>query len=163
MNLEKGQMVVYPGHGVCEVSKIRELEVGGKKKEFVVCTTLFSKLTLMCEAERLEATGVRRITSRARIESLLENAKAIEEPGSTTWNRRYRECSDRIQTGEFESILNVAILLLSVRLTKDLSFGERKMLDKAYDLMAQELTSVSQLGYASAVSFVTKTLEQRVR
>ncbi len=58
---------------------------------------------------------------------------------STTWNRRYREYMDKIKTGSVFEIAEVLRDLYLLRSDKDLSFGERKMLDTARSLLIKEL------------------------
>src|SRR5437016_13453911 len=58
---------------------------------------------------------------------------------STTWNRRYREYMEKIKTGSVFEIAEVLRDLYLLRSDKDLSFGERKMLDTARSLLIKEL------------------------
>ncbi len=58
---------------------------------------------------------------------------------STTWNRRYREYMEKIKTGSVFEIAEVLRDLYLLKGDKDLSFGERKMLDTARSLLIKEL------------------------
>ena len=58
---------------------------------------------------------------------------------AATWNRRYREYMDKIKTGSVFEIAEVLRDLYLLRSDKDLSFGERKMLDTARSLLIKEL------------------------
>ena len=58
---------------------------------------------------------------------------------STTWNRRYREYMEKIKTGSVFEIAAVLRDLYLLKYDKDLSFGERKMLDTARSLLVKEL------------------------
>ena len=59
---------------------------------------------------------------------------------STTWNRRYREYMEKIKTGSVFEIAEVLRDLYLLKFDKDLSFGERKMLDTARSLLIKELS-----------------------
>ena len=59
---------------------------------------------------------------------------------STTWNRRYREYMEKIKTGSVFEIAEVLRDLYLLKGDKDLSFGERKMLDTARALLIKELS-----------------------
>jgi CarD family transcriptional regulator len=59
---------------------------------------------------------------------------------STTWNRRYREYMEKIKTGSVFEIAEVLRDLYLLKGDKDLSFGERKMLDTARSLLIKELS-----------------------
>ena len=58
----------------------------------------------------------------------------------TTWNRRYREYMEKIKTGSIFEIAEVLRNLFLLRHSKDLSFGERKMLDQAKHLLVKEIS-----------------------
>ena len=57
-----------------------------------------------------------------------------------TWNRRYREYMEKIKTGSVFEIAEVLRDLYLLKGDKDLSFGERKMLDTARSLLIKELS-----------------------
>jgi CarD family transcriptional regulator len=57
-----------------------------------------------------------------------------------TWNRRYREYMDKIKTGSVFEVAEVYRDLLILKLEKELSFGERKMLDTARNLLVKEIS-----------------------
>ncbi|MEN0059651.1 MAG: CarD family transcriptional regulator, partial [Bdellovibrio sp.] len=57
-----------------------------------------------------------------------------------TWNRRYREYMEKIKTGSVFEIAEVLRDLFLLKADKELSFGERKMLDSARVLLLKELT-----------------------
>ena len=57
-----------------------------------------------------------------------------------TWNRRYRDYMDKIKTGSVFEVAEVYRDLLMLKLEKDLSFGERKMLDTARTLLVKEIS-----------------------
>jgi CarD family transcriptional regulator len=62
-----------------------------------------------------------------------------EKISTATWNRRYREYMEKIKTGSLLEIATVLRDLYLLRTDKELSFGERKMLDTAKTLLVQEL------------------------
>ena len=59
---------------------------------------------------------------------------------NTTWNRRYRRYLDKIKSGDIMEVAEVLRDLYILKEDKPLSFGERKMLDTARELLVQELS-----------------------
>ena len=57
-----------------------------------------------------------------------------------TWNRRYREYTQKIKTGSVLEIAKVIRDLSVLSSDKELSFGERRMLDTAEGLLVKELS-----------------------
>ena len=66
------------------------------------------------------------------------------EVDSQTWNRRYRDYTDKIKTGSPLEVAKVLRDLLVLKGDKELSFGERKMLDTARSLLVKELSIASE-------------------
>ena len=62
------------------------------------------------------------------------------ETDQQTWNRRYREYTEKIKTGSILEIAKVLRDLFVLKGDKELSFGERKMLDTARNLLVKELS-----------------------
>ena len=57
-----------------------------------------------------------------------------------TWNRRYRGFMEKIKTGSLFEVAEVFRDLYRLKETKTLSFGERRMLDTAKNLIVKELS-----------------------
>jgi CarD family transcriptional regulator len=56
-----------------------------------------------------------------------------------TWNRRYRGFMDKIKTGSIYDVAEVLRDLYRLKANKQLSFGERRMLDTARTLIVKEI------------------------
>jgi CarD family transcriptional regulator len=136
-----GDNAVYPAYGVAVVKKIEEREVGGKKKKFYVLQTVENAMTLMVPTENAELVGLREIISTKEVNKVYSILKKRDvKIDQTTWNRRYREYMEKIRTGSVYEIAEVLRNLFLLRHSKDLSFGERKMLDQAKHLLVKEIS-----------------------
>jgi CarD family transcriptional regulator len=60
-----------------------------------------------------------------------------------TWNKRYREYLEKIKTGSVFEIARVLRDLFILKSDKNLSFGERKMMDTAKNLLIKEISVAS--------------------
>lgn len=85
-------------------------------------------------------------------------------PDNQTWNRRYREYMDKIKTGSLYDVAEVFRDLFLLKLTKDLSFGERKLYDTAQVLLVRELSTAKSTDEDTIMSeieslFVSETSE----
>jgi CarD family transcriptional regulator len=63
-----------------------------------------------------------------------------------TWNRRYREYMEKIKTGSVFEVAEVYRDLIMLKVEKELSFGERKMLDTARNLLVKEISLAKKVG-----------------
>ena len=136
-----GESAVYPAHGITVVKRIDEREVGGKKKSFYVLQVLENQMTIMVPTDNAEAVGLRSIISDQDVSRVYTILKMRDvKIDQTTWNRRYRDYMEKIKTGSIYEIAEVLRDLFLLRHSKDLSFGERKMLDQAKALIVKEIS-----------------------
>jgi CarD family transcriptional regulator len=139
-----GDVAVYPAHGVGEVQSIETREIAGNKHKFYILKILDSGMTIMVPTGNVRNVGLREVINESETDIvydiLRERDISINEQ---TWNRRYREYMDKIKTGSIYEIAEVMRDLMLLRYEKELSFGERKMLDTARYLIVKEL-AISQ-------------------
>ncbi len=136
-----GDSTVYPAHGVAVVKRVEERSVGGKKKKFYVLQVVENQMTIMVPVDNAEQVGLRSIISTKEADNVYKILKERDvRIDQTTWNRRYREYMEKIKTGSVFEIAEVLRNLFLLRHSKDLSFGERKMLDQAKQLLIKELS-----------------------
>jgi CarD family transcriptional regulator len=135
-----GDKAVYPAHGVAEVVGIETREISANKQTFYILKILDTGMKIMIPTSNVEAVGLRGIIRKDEVEEVYSilKSKEIAVEGQT-WNRRYREYMEKIKTGSVYEIAEVLRDLSLLRSDKDLSFGERKMLDTARTLLVKEL------------------------
>jgi CarD family transcriptional regulator len=105
---------------------------------------LESEMTIMIPTENVTTVGLRPIISKdmvSKVYRILRTKKV--EVDQQTWNRRYRDYTERIKTGSVIEIAKVLRDLFVLKADKELSFGERKMLDTARNLLVKELAIAS--------------------
>jgi CarD family transcriptional regulator len=135
-----GEKVVYPAHGVGVIDSIENKVVSGTERQFYMLRILDSDMTIMIPTENVDSVGLRRVIGKDmvnKVYKILRNKKV--EIDQQTWNRRYREYTEKIKTGSVLEIAKVLRDLFVLKGDKELSFGERKMLDTARNLLVKEL------------------------
>jgi CarD family transcriptional regulator len=135
-----GDKAVYPSHGVAEVVGLETREIGGNKQTFYILRILETGMKVMIPTRNVAAVGLREVISDKEVKEVYNilKSKEIAVEGQT-WNRRYREYMDKIKTGSVFEIAEVLRDLSLLKNGKDLSFGERRMLDTARQLLVKEL------------------------
>ena len=136
-----GEKVVYPAHGVGVIESLQTKVISGTQKNFYMLRILDSDMTIMIPTENVQSVGLRRIIGKdmvAKVYKILRDKKV--EIDQQTWNRRYREYTEKIKTGSVLEIAKVLRDLFVLKGDKELSFGERKMLDTARNLLVKELS-----------------------
>ena len=135
-----GDKAVYPGHGVAEITGVETREISGSTMDFYVLRVLENDMKVMVPRRNADTVGLRKIVDEPEIDEVYGVLRRRGEKISTaTWNRRYREYMEKIKTGSLVEIASVLRDLCLLRSDKELSFGERKMLDTAKSLLVQEL------------------------
>ncbi|MDO8527387.1 MAG: CarD family transcriptional regulator [Deltaproteobacteria bacterium] len=136
-----GDMAVYPAHGVGKVMSIENREIAGSRAQFYILKIVDSGMTIMVPTTNVRNVGLREVIGNEEVEAVYAILKERGEYTITeqTWNRRYREYMDKIKTGSIYEIAEVLRDLSMLRFEKELSFGERKMLDTARNLIIKEL------------------------
>ena len=92
--------VVYPGHGVGLVESIEEKNIQGSTREFFMLRILENNTTIMIPTENVASLGLRPIVSKETVSNVYRILRTRKPLGDlTTWNRRYREYSEKIKSG----------------------------------------------------------------
>jgi CarD family transcriptional regulator len=135
-----GDKAVYPAHGVAEITGIESREISGAKRTFYMLRILENGMKIMVPTENVAAVGLRAVINKSGVKEVYDILKSREvSVEGQTWNRRYREYMEKIKTGSVFEIAEVLRDLSLLKHDKDLSFGERKMLDTARALLVKEL------------------------
>jgi CarD family transcriptional regulator len=135
-----GDKAVYPVHGVAEVVALEKRDIGGSTTPVYILKILETGLKIMVPTINAGAVGLRELISSKQVKEVYAILKSRDVPKDTqTWNRRYREYMEKIKTGSVFEIAEVLRDLCVLRATKDLSFGERRMLETARSLLIKEI------------------------
>ncbi|MBN8536865.1 MAG: CarD family transcriptional regulator [Deltaproteobacteria bacterium] len=136
-----GENAVYPGHGVGRILSIEVKEILGNKQTFYSVQIFETGMKIMIPKDNVKSVGLRPIISKEEASKVVGILKERDvKIDNQTWNRRYREYMEKIKTGSVYEIAEVLRDLFVLKIDKELSFGERKMLDTARTLLFKELT-----------------------
>ena len=134
-----GDYAVCPGHGVGQVTDIKESELNGENKYFYVIRVISNGMTVMVPTD--SENGVRGLSGPEEVDQVFGLLKVKDiEIDTSTWNRRYRDYMTKIKTGSLTEIAEVLRALFLLKQKKNLSFGEKKMLEQCRDLISQEIS-----------------------
>ncbi len=155
-----GDKAVYPGHGVGVIEAIESKKISGREQLFFILRILDNGMTIMIPTGNVEVVGLRGVIPSVEIPRVFEILKERQISLDTqTWNRRYREYMDKINTGSIFSIAEVLRDLQVLKMEKDLSFGERKILDTAENLLVRELAVAREAEESDVLMEIRKIFE----
>jgi CarD family transcriptional regulator len=141
-----GDKAVYPAQGVAEVIDIEEKDIAGNRQTFYVLRILDTDRKILVPVKNADAVGLRQVITEPEIQEIFdilrERTIAFD---NQTWNRRYRGFMDKIKTGSIYDVAEVLRDLYRLKTDKQLSFGERRMLDTARNLIVKEIAIARKL------------------
>jgi CarD family transcriptional regulator len=102
-----GDYVVYPKHGVGRVIELQEQEIAGMQLELYVLRFEKERMTLRVPTSKVEAIGMRKLSSDKTLREALETLKGKPRVKRTMWSRRAQEYEAKINSGDLVSIAEV--------------------------------------------------------
>ncbi|MBU0944931.1 MAG: CarD family transcriptional regulator [Proteobacteria bacterium] len=151
----EGDMAVYPAHGVGVIESIESQTVAGMDQSFYVMKILDNDMKIMIPTASSDNVGLRAIISKKEVETVLDILRDRDsEIGTQTWNRRYREYMEKIKTGSIHEVAAVLRDLFLLSVDKDLSYGERKMMDTAKSLLVKEISLARKVDEANTTALI---------
>ncbi len=135
-----GDLAVYPAHGVGLIESIETKDVGGTTENCYIMRILNNNLTIFIPTQKAKMVGLRSVIGPDEVTRILEILEDSRPPLTTqTWNQRYRRYMEKIKTGSVFEVAEVFRDLKRLKADRELSFGERKVLDVAEGLLIKEL------------------------
>ncbi len=141
-----GNKVVYPAHGVGLIEAIEEKEVSGLKQSFYILRLLGSEMTIMVPTCSAERNGLRELIRPSDVPKVLEVLKRNDLIICQNWNRRFKDNLERIKTGSPYEVAEVMRILILLQKERNLSFGEKKMLENVRQLLVMEICHAVDAG-----------------
>ncbi len=140
MQVEIGELAVYPAHGVGRIESMEQRSVGDAVCDVFVMRILENGMQITIPAKNIQEIGLRPLIKKGQVKKVYEVFKSPAKTSrSVNWNRRHRDYMERVKTGSPFEVAAVMGELLAMRADKELSFGERKLLDMVKTLLIKEL------------------------
>ena len=136
------ELVVYPAQGVGRIERIESQDIGGTRAEYYIVRILSNSVTLMVPVKNARNVGLRNLCSLRNAQDVFESLRDRSDFTGYTgqnWNRRYREYSEKLKSTDLGDLAYVLKELFLIGMDKELSFGERRLLEQAMTLVSMEL------------------------
>lgn len=134
-----GERIVYPMYGAGLITGIVEKDFLGELRSYYCVSLPYSKMEVSVPVDNSVALGVRGIIDQSRIKEVIEVLGEDADPMNPNWNKRYRENTERLQTGDILEVAAVVRNLVRSDRNKPLSTGEKKLLATAKQILESEL------------------------
>ncbi len=142
-----GEIVVYPKHGVGEITKIESMKLSNIKSKFYVVKMEQAKLIIRVPLEKQQKVGLRKISSKKKIEEVYNILKSKPKIRRIMWSRRAQEYDTKIYSGDPLKIAEVIRDLFRKDSQPEQSYSERQMFQMALERLAREVAAVEKTDY----------------
>ena len=102
-----GEYIVYPAHGVGQITAIEEQNVAGHSLELLVIVFEQDKMTLRVPVAKIASVGMRKLGDPAAVKKALETVQGRPRIKRTMWSRRAQEYEAKINSGDLIAISEV--------------------------------------------------------
>lgn len=155
-----GEHIVYPAHGVGQITGIEDQEIAGYKLELFVISFEKDKMTLRVPVSKIAAVGMRKLSEPDVVAKALETVKGRARVKRTMWSRRAQEYEAKINSGDLVSIAEVVRDLYRADTQPEQSYSERQLYEAALDRMAREVAAVGKISETEAVRQIEGNLQK---
>ncbi len=137
-----GDMAVYPAQGVGVIEAIETKEYSGENQNFYILRIVDSDMTIMVPVTNVKVVGMRCLIGKEKISAIYNILEEKQDGGKqnvASWSRRQREYNEKIKSGNLLEVAEVLRELYLIKEAKELSYGEKKVLDLARKLLVKEI------------------------
>ena len=155
-----GDYVVYPKHGVGRVIELQSEEIAGMKLELYVLRFEKERMTLRVPVNKVEAIGMRKLSSDKTLREAMETLKGKPKVKRTMWSRRAQEYEAKINSGDLVSIAEVTRDLFRADDQPEQSYSERQIFEAAASRLARELAAMEKTDEPTALNKILDVLRK---
>ena len=140
-----------------KIQRIITKLVGGCEASFYELIFLNKDMTVLVPTDNADAVGLRRLSSHELIQdvfvALTAPARRINhfEFTASNWNKRNKEYQHKLKTGDLRELSEIYRDLHFISTHKELSFGEKHLLQQIESLLVEEISLVEDLGQEKTI------------
>lgn len=142
---QPGDYVVYPAHGLGQVTEIEKRTVAGFELEMLVIEFDKEKMTLRIPLTKVGAAGLRGLSTKKDMADAMKTLKGKVRVKRTMWSRRAQEYEAKINSGSLVQVAEVVRDLYRNAEQPDQSYSERQIYQAALERLTRELAAVDRI------------------
>ena len=160
MTFQVGDKVIYPNHGLGVVQGIETKTILGTTCGFYHLRMVANETTVLVPVDNVDGVGLRRAIGDEEVERLFNQLSDGKIDNHQNWKGRFKDNSDKMRTGSIYDMADVLKSLTFLSKSKSLSFREKRMLDRAKDLIISEISDVMRQKRDDVEAQVDRALEK---
>jgi CarD family transcriptional regulator len=160
VTFQVGDKVIYPNHGLGVVQRIETKTIMGTTCGFYQLRMASNDTTVLVPVENADSVGLRKAVGNQEIDRLFLLLSDGKIDTGQNWKGRFKDNSDRMRTGSLFDVVEVLKSLTYLSKSKNLSFREKRMLDRAKFLVVSEVAEVTHDNLPLVEDRVERALER---
>ena len=160
LQFEIGDKVIYPNQGLGVVEQIEIRTIMGTTCGFYSLRMASNDTTVLVPVDNVEDVGLRRAIGDHEVKKLFTLLGNGKIDNHQNWKGRFKDNSNKMRTGSLYDVVDVLKSLNHLSQSKNLSFREKRMLDRARFLVVTEISEVVNEPVATIEGRVQKALER---
>ncbi len=160
MEFRVGDKVVYPNQGVGIVEQISSRNLTGRPETFYLLKISGKGLRVIVPMTNVASVGLRRVAKGREVGSVLEYLSTVNIGLQQDWKGRFKQNLEKMRTGSLQNVAEVFKALLTLSQEKPLSFREKRMFDRAWQLLVDEIAEVRGITHESVEAELVKGLNR---
>jgi CarD family transcriptional regulator len=152
------EYVVYPSHGVGQVTNIEKQEIAGIPLELYVISFEQDKMILRVPLNKADSSGLRALADKTVCEKALTMLKGRARVKRTMWSRRAQEYEAKINSGDLLAVCEVVRDLHRLDSQPEQSYSERQLYELALDRFAREIAIIRSQTLTEAIGDLEKIM-----
>ncbi|MFC1503781.1 CarD family transcriptional regulator [Spirochaetota bacterium] len=155
---KKGDIIVYPLHGVGNILKIEKSKVSGEMLVYYNIKMYNTEMSVRIPVGKDIDIGIRKITNRKNISKMYNSLRRLPKNIEKDWKKRFQNNTDKLKEGSIDSISEVVKELYLRNHVKALSIMEKKQYENALNLLLDEVAISSRTEKADVKKTILKFL-----
>jgi len=160
----KGDIVVYPAHGVGTIERVGIEEIAGHRLNLIHISFEENQMTLRVPVAQARASGLRKLATRPQLADALAKLKGRPRVSRLMWAKRAQDYLTKINSGELGALAEVVRDLQSAGDGSGSSFSQRNLFEQALDRLAAEHAAINHISKVEATEQLNRVMaEARTR
>lgn len=158
MSFQVGDKVIYPNQGVGTIEDVCTRAIAGQSEEYFQVRLTDTESTVLVPVSNVDNVGMRKLSNARQVKQLFKILQSDFSEPDPDWKTRYKLNLEKMNSGEVCEVAEVLRNLYLLSFRKNLSFREKKMLDRARQLVISEIATVRDRGFDETLEEVTGIL-----
>jgi CarD family transcriptional regulator len=153
-----GDRVIYPNQGLGVIEDVRDQAFNGERFLIYHLRILANNALVLVPSSSCDEIGIRKLIPGRAVKEIFDYLKNGAIEVTMNWKGRYKEHVNLMKSGTLFDMVSVLKSLYYLSLIKPLSFREKKMMEKAKELIVTEISEASSMTTTQIERKITLTL-----